>query len=552
MSQAEAPPLLDYEITVPADPRAGTVTVAGRLDPLPPGRRDFRITTAYGAAQDLDLVRDLDVRAGETGLAVTATGPGRWTVDHPGGPLAFSYRLRADPRAHGLTLTDPGYDEMPRLDGSLFFAPGELLLLRPDGPPPEQRAGLRWALPPGWAAFAPWQGETDLDTLLENYLLAAPRTRPVQERIDGFAYRLVWPGREGEIFSRPTRESIRRVFEAALEMFGGAPSRPLYQIIIKDVFEETAFAGSPKRDSIQLSVPRGMGGEELARFQDKVFFRVLAHEFFHTWTARTFAAGDPDAASETYWLGEGFNDYLSLLALVRAGILSPQDLARTLHERLSQQAGQGEAMDLVTASRRFLADPAARRRSYDLGSLLALELDLKLRRASAGRLALRDFIAFLIGRGGVAPEDSAALTRAWRAFAPAPLQESLARVIHDPEPIAPEALLELLRVKPRQTGQSLGFDALPAPGEGGLCFVAVGEMAAAQGLQTGDCLLAVDGREATAADDLFTALDPDRATQLRIRRDRRIVTLAIRPLVTPVYEFAIAPDSPLHALAAPP
>ncbi len=550
MTYAETPLPLDYGISLPVHPETGTVTITGRLAPLAPGQYGFRVGTTYGAATDLDLLQDLDFRAGTTPLAVLASGPGAWTVDHPGGPLAFSYRLRVDPQAHGLTLTDPGYDEMPHRDHSLFFALGELILLRPDHLPLDTKAGLRWSLPPGWAAFTPWPDAAvpDLDALLENYLLAAPRTRPIHERLDGFAYRLVWPGREDELFSEATRTAIRRVFASALALFGGA-SRPLYQIIIKDVFHETALAGSPKRDSIQLSVPRSMTGDELAGFQDEVFYRVLAHEFFHTWTARAFTTGDPDAVSESYWLGEGFNDYLSLLALARAGILSPADLARTFHERLTQQAGPG-VLDLVAASREFLTDSTARQRSYDLGSLVALELDIKLRHAGHG--GIRDFIALLIERGGVPPEDSAALIDAWRAFAPEPLKDELARAIHDPRPIDAAALLDLMGVEPRQTGQSLGFDAVPAHRDQGLCFVAAGEIAAGQGLEVGDCLLTVDGWEAKTPEDLFMALDPERDTTLGIRRGQASLTLAIRPLLLPVYGFIVAPDSPLRTLGTPP
>lgn len=463
---------LSYEISLAADKQSPVVGIRGMLSSLAQGRYGFYYPTAYGAANDLTLIEAVEFRSADRKLDIVETQEGHWTVEHPGGPLHFAYRLRVDREAHRLTMLDPGYDEMPYADGTFLFLLGELAFMRPETVAVDAGIELRWNLPEGWSVFTPWEHSRapELASLLDNYLIAARNTRPVVGRVGDFTYQIVWPGRMEPPFSALTQRRLDQAFRTAIQMFGGRAVRPRYLVIIKDIFPPGSLAGSPKRDSIQISVPAGIGADELAQMEDRLFYRVLLHEFFHTWTAGVFKDDEPspsvESPSDSYWLAEGFNDYLSLLALAGARLLTPEALVATLYQRLAQQTGPDrEAISLVEASRRFFTDPVARQRSYDLGALLALDLDLRLRQAGGGGKTLRDFIAFLIERGGVSPTPLTAVDDAWRAFAPEPLKEALPDAIRKVDPIDGDALMGMLKAERRLVGYQTGYDA--AAGEAG-------------------------------------------------------------------------------------
>jgi predicted metalloprotease with PDZ domain len=137
------------------------------------------------------------------------------------------------------------------------------------------------------------------------------------------------------------------------------------------------MAGSPKTNSMTLSVePR------LVPVVDRYLPHLIAHEFFHTWTA---AVETPD---ELRWVGEGFTDYYAWLVSARLGLGTWEEFAATLGEEMRKCAAnprRGE-MSLVEAGGEvFFSDRNAYDLVYDGGLLIAAWLDRAIRAQKRGK-----------------------------------------------------------------------------------------------------------------------------------------------------------------------
>ncbi len=257
---------------------------------------------------------------------------------------------------------------------------------------------------------------------------------------------------------------------------------------------------------------------------------LASHEYFHAWNVERIksAAFTPyDLSREGYtrqlWAFEGFTSYYDDLALVRSGIITParylELLARTL---TAVTRGPGRHLQSVAESsfdawikyyRQDENTPNAVVSYYAKGSLVALALDLLLRRE--GRGTLDDVMRALWtrhGRTGVGvPEDG--VKRIAAEVAGRDLDDFFARHVDgtDDLPVA-EALAEFgVRVRWRagQSAQDRGgkpaTGALPSSSLDAkvgadlrIATVYSGGAAERAGLASGDQLVAIDGLKASA------------------------------------------------------
>ena len=139
---------------------------------------------------------------------------------------------------------------------------------------------------------------------------------------------------------------------------------------------------------------------------------TVAHEFFHCWNVERIRPKglepfDFDRAnlSDSLWLAEGFTQYYGSLALVRAGLDSPEGVARDFGEladgilgypgRLVRSAAEmsemapfvdgGRPIDRTNWSNSLVS-------YYTVGGAIALALDLSLRDRTESRLSLDDYM----------------------------------------------------------------------------------------------------------------------------------------------------------------
>ena len=207
----------------------------------------------------------------------------------------------------------------------------------------------------------------------------------------------------------------RRIVEHFGARMGGLPYER-YLFIVHT--HPTARGGLEHSSSATLLVKRG-GFFPREAYEDTL--ALVAHEFFHVWNVKGLrpAAFVPyDYGREQYtrllWWFEGVTSYLDELSLVRAGLAEPKRWLKHAGEELTGLARLPGAakMSLEEASltawvKYYRPDensPNSAVSYYQKGELVALALDLALRRAGGSLAALVRTLVERHGVGGL-PED---------------------------------------------------------------------------------------------------------------------------------------------------
>ncbi|GAB1576505.1 M61 family metallopeptidase [Bordetella petrii] len=281
------------------------------------------------------------------------------------------------------------------------------------------------------------------------------------------------------------------------------------------------------------------------------FLGLVSHEYFHTWNVKrikpaAFVPYDlqqPDL-TRLLWVFEGFTSYYDDLMLLRSGVIGQVDYLRLLGKTITGVArAPGRRKQSVAESsfdawtRYYKQDensPNALVSYYTKGALVALGLDLTIRRDSGGARSLDDVMRLLWQRYGRdfyrgkpqgLPED--ALPELVREATGVDVRRFVARHAYGTadvplaELLAPHGIalqwkapvnIPSLDVRTRKQGDGLA-----------LATVFEGGAAHRGGLSAGDVLVAVDGLrvDAPAGLDLLLAQyrPGDRVTVHVFRRD---------------------------------
>jgi predicted metalloprotease with PDZ domain len=109
---------------------------------------------------------------------------------------------------------------------------------------------------------------------------------------------------------------------------------------------------------------------------------IMSHEMVHSWVPRRIGSMDdgPDEP-QSYWFSEGFTDFTSWRALVRAGLWTPEQYAAKWNEALGEynRLSVREASN-AEAAKLFWTSAEGQRLPYLRGMLFASWLDDELRR----------------------------------------------------------------------------------------------------------------------------------------------------------------------------
>lgn len=284
---------------------------------------------------------------------------------------------------------------------------------------------------PAVPAFAP-TGRTlhafrarDFDELVDSPLeIGAHRVHPWEQ--EGIPHEYAVWGR-GEYDADRVVADTRRVIDATREMFGG--SLPYARFVFILHLAPEGRGGLEHASSCSLLVPsKPLEGEAY-----ESFIALVAHEFLHVWNGkriRPAPLGPFDYTRESYtrnlWVMEGITTYYTDLLLVRAGIMTRERYLERLGEsiaRLSSLPGRHhqtlEESSFDAWIRFYRPDehtPSSQVSYYHKGALVALLLDMEIRRATGGERSLDTVMATLWERYGARdvgfPEDPDAGIRA--------------------------------------------------------------------------------------------------------------------------------------------
>ncbi|CAM3728884.1 M61 family metallopeptidase [Castellaniella denitrificans] len=542
-------------LTVPRPDPAGQVL---RLPAWIPGSyliRDF-------ARQ----IETLQASSGGAPVAARKTDSHTWRCAPCAGPLTVDYQVYA----WDLSVRGAHFDE------SHAFFNGCSLFLAAVGQ--ESQPCLLDLRPPAHARG--WQVHTSLPSAAGHPDAAPPRgfglyrARDYDELIDhpveigtpqcvsfeahGAAHDLVFTGRVPGLDLERIAADAQKICAAQIELFEPDTRRaPFLDGAERYVFLVTVtgdgYGGLEHRASTALITRRAdlpaRGREAPEGYV--TFLGLLSHEYFHTWNVKRIkpAAFVPYDLSrpnhtELLWVFEGFTSYYDDLMLLRAGVIDEPAYLKQVGRTLDQVRRAGGRLKQSVAESSFDAwtryykqdenSPNALVSYYTKGALVALGLDLEIRRQSGGARSLDDVMRllwrrygrdFYRGRPRGVAED--AMPGLIRAATGADVTDFIARHALGREDVPLKAALARagieLSAQPENARPALGVRTQADPA--GLRLSTVYEHGPAHraGLSAGDLLIAADGlriADAAGLDRLLDARRPGERLALHVfRRD---------------------------------
>lgn len=406
----------------------------------------------------------------------------------------------------------------------------------------------------------------------------------------GVPHHVVIYGRQRADLARLTRD-LQRICETHIALFGELPPMERYLFLVTAVGD--AYGGLEHRSSCSLicrrdDLPRR--GQDAVSEGYRTFLGLCSHEYFHTWNVKRIkpqAFMPYDLTCENYtrqlWAFEGFTSYYDDLGLLRSGLIDLNSYLELLGQtatRVWRSPGrfkQSVADSSFEAWTKFYRQdenaPNAIVSYYTKGAVVALALDLSLRRASDGEHSLDDLMRLLwtrYGRPGEGvPEDG--IEALVNELAGEDMSGFFARYVYGTEdPPLPELLREIgidFALRPAEGADDKGgrpaksqsatpravLGARSGNGEAVLSQVFDGGPAQKAGLAAGDTVIAVEGLRVNGAglEKSIAGYPVGSTVEIHAFRRDELMRFAVRLDAAPADTcvFSPQPEAPAEALA---
>jgi predicted metalloprotease with PDZ domain len=525
-AQPQEAPMIRYTIRLP-DHQAHRVHVQLDLDGLAPGPLLLSMPVwtpgSYLVREFARHVLELKaVDADGAALRATKIDKNTWRIDRPDeGPVSVTYQLYANEVSVRTSHVDADHAFISPA-GTFFAIDGQL-----DVP-----YHVAIEPPTGWQVFTPlsdldegWLA-ADFDELVDSPIEVGPHEELGFE-LDGVPHRLVMAG-ETDIDKDKLTADVRRIVEEVSSVFG---QLPFHDYTFFFALVDSGGGGLEHKNSSVCMTARWKLSDP-AKYRD--FLSLVAHEYFHAWNVKRFrpaGLGPFDYNNEVYtrdlWVAEGITSYLDDLCTLRAGFYDklPDYLKErgTAFKKEAERRGSRH-MSMAEAShdawiKLYRPDENSSNATisyYSKGALVALMLDLRIRRLSLGQKSLRD--ALRLGWTRFTEQGEALPDGGLEALASETAGEDLSTFFRTnvlgTEPLTPDPDLRWvgleLAITPSETKRRLerdedGFALAPWLGittksSGGLCRVQTveeGGPAWIAGINHDDLLLALDDMRIT-------------------------------------------------------
>ncbi|MBA3241817.1 MAG: M61 family metallopeptidase [Acidobacteria bacterium] len=362
----------------------------------------------------------------------------------------------------------------------------------------------------------------NFDTLYDSPFLAS-NFRVLTFEVRGVEHRIVLDG-EGNFDAERIRRDTQKIVESSIELMRDVPYRDYTFIFMT---HPTARGGLEHLNSTAIIYTR-FGFRPDSSYRD--FLTLTAHEFFHLWNVKRIrpdALGPFDYTRENYtrllWVAEGVTSYYENILARRAGLMTDKqylDAAARSFQDLQNTPGRLE-MSAEEASfdawiKYYRPDENTINSAvsyYDKGAIIALLLDLEIRKRSKGERSLDDVMRYLYEEfskknRNYTPED---FQRASERAAGAALDDFFRRYVRGRDELDYNAALEAVGLRldtagPAETSAAartsaalttLGATLVQESDRLTVRNVPAGTPAYEQGLSAGDQIVAVDGYRAT-------------------------------------------------------
>jgi predicted metalloprotease with PDZ domain len=450
-----------------------------------------------------------------------------------------------------------------------------------------EACAVRLQLPAGWRAWVALPFEDgvykaqDYDELADSPFECGPESSHGAHTFvaQGVPHELVVWAR-GDFDARRVIPDVAKIIDAEAAIFGGLPYADRYLFIAH--LNDKARGGLEHRRSCALIVPRFSFVQKTA-YED--FLLLVAHEFFHLWNVKRLrpAAFTPyDWTRENHtrllWAMEGLTSTYEVLALRRAGLVSPQRFLEIWAERITQLLRTPGRLRTSLAQASFDAwikhyrpdeSTANTTVSYYLkGSVVGFLLDLELRRRSAGTKSLDDLVRALFQKHGQPPglPEDGVEKAAIDLIGDRSLHEWFQRAVHSTDELQLDEALSAVGLKaviaPARSADDKGGaerDGTDAPDaeartrawlganlreKGGaleVASVADGSPAQAAGLAGGDEIAAADGFRGDLKQRLART-QPGQTVRLSLFRMDELLEVPVQVAAAPRDTVTLVPD----------
>ena len=476
------------------------------------------------------------------------------------------------------------------LDANRGFFNGTGLCLRVEGAEAlPHRIELR-ALPAGWQVATAMRA-VKVDAAGRGVYEAADYDELVDHPVEmgrfwrghfnacGVAHEFVVAGALPDFDAERLLAETKRICDAQIRFWHGTPARrggsstkpPFARYVFLLNVIEDGHGGLEHRASTALIASRRdlpqSGNADMSDGYINLL-GLISHEYFHTWNVKRLRPAEftrYDYTRENYtellWFFEGFTSYYDDLFLARCGLIDSARYLKLVARSVSgvlaapgrkvQSVAQSSFDTWVKYYRTDENTPNATISYYTKGALVALGLDLTLRREGKGSLdaVMRELWA--VSRGGPISEAQirAALLKvggrsfdreleAWvRGTDDLPLQDLLA-------PFGIEWTMDAATLAQR-LGLRVSESALTGVK---VSHVLRGGAAERAGLSVGDELLAVQGWRLRRLDEALRVMVAGAPATLLVARDQRVLTLS---LTLPAATTPAGPNIVLKTAARP-
>ncbi|MFM2056304.1 MAG: hypothetical protein RLY71_689 [Pseudomonadota bacterium] len=494
----------------------------------------------------------LEARQGKRKVALRQLDKCRWQADCSGSTaLTVSYLVYA-------------FDASVRtawLDAQRGFFNGTSVFLCCEGFEAAPHQVSLAGLPAGWdvaTAMATGPGRltyaaADYDELIDHPFELGPFWRGRFEA-GGAEHEFVvagaWPGFDGARLLADTQ----KICAAQIRFWHGDGAAPMARYVFMLNAVDDGYGGLEHRASTALiaarrDLPRvGMQGMPDGYV---TLLGLISHEYFHTWNVKRLKPRDfapYDLTQENYtellWFFEGFTSYYDDQFLLRCGLIDAARYLKLLGKTINQVLGTpGRQVQSVAQSsfdawvKYYRQDENTSNATvsyYTKGSLVALALDLTLRRGGAGMHAGATLDAVMqqlwhSSQGG--PIHEADIAAALRQVGGRDFSAELAAWVHGTADLPLQPLLAELGViwtTERATlVQRLGARLSESPQGVKVSAVMRASVAERAGLAAGDELLALDDWRVGKIEDLVLLGALDSSRELLVARDRRLLHLPL-------------------------
>ncbi|WP_294323968.1 PDZ domain-containing protein [uncultured Chryseobacterium sp.] len=205
------------------------------------------------------------------------------------------------------------------------------------------------------------------------------------------------------------KENLEKTVIAQKKFLGDMNTNKKYAIMLylagNDEPHIKGFGALEHHESTSVVLPEMMPKEAI----DKTITDVVSHEFFHTVNPlkthseeiHYFDYADPKM-SQHLWMYEGGTEYFANLFQIQEGLITKDEFLQRMSEKIANSKNYNDTMPFTVMSKNVLKDEYKDqyRNVYEKGTLLAMCLDIELRKLSNGEIGYRDMIRKLSQRFG--------------------------------------------------------------------------------------------------------------------------------------------------------